>query len=63
MSTSVQQDVIKLVSEASKKLLEAHALAVKTNPMAQDLPVFVTVQRLQKELGEVMQGVSKVRGL
>lgn len=63
MSTSVQQDVIKLVNEASKKLLEAYSLAVKANPMAQDLPVFKRLMELQKELGTVMQEISKVRGL
>lgn len=63
LSPSVQQDIIKLVNAASKELLEAHALAVKKNPMSQDLPVFQRLMRLQKELGECMQEISKVRGL
>lgn len=63
MTESVQQEVIKKLSAASKELQEAHRLAVKKNPMAQDLPVFQRVLKMQKDLTEVMQEVSKVRGL
>ncbi len=60
---SVQQEVIKQVNEASKNLLGAYSLATQTNPMAADLPVFQKLLELQKELGTVMQNISKVRGL
>lgn len=60
---SVQQNVIKQVSEAAKVLLSAHTMAVKANPMAESLPVFQRILVLQKELGTVMQEISKVRGL
>ena len=60
---SVQQEVIKHVNSASASLKEAYSLAVRTNPMAQDLPAFLKLVELQKELGTVMQQISKVRGL
>ena len=60
---SVQQAVIKDIAAAAKTLLGAHSAAVKANPMAQDLPVFKRLMELQKELGTVMQEISKVRGL
>ena len=60
---SVQQDVIKQISEAAKQLLAAHQLAVKTNAMSESLPVFQKLLKLQRELGDVMQEVSKIRGL
>lgn len=62
-TNETQQEIIKLLNGAAKDLLAAHAIAVKKNPMAQDLPVFQLLLRLQKELGECMQGISKVRGL
>lgn len=60
---SVQQEVIKDISAAAKTLLGAHSTAVKANPMAQDLPVFKRLMEMQKELGTIMQEISKVRGL
>lgn len=51
------------LKNAAGELLAAYQLATKTNPMAADLPVFIQVQRLQKEIGEAMQAISKVRGL
>jgi len=63
MTDSIQQEVIKKVAAATKELQDAHRIAVNQNPMAQDLPVFQKLVALQKELGEVMQGISKVRGL
>lgn len=60
---SVQQEVIKQISEASKVLLAAYSTATKANPMAEDLPVFQRMMQIQRELGTVMQEVSKVRGL
>lgn len=63
MADSVQQEVIKLISSASAELGAAHKVAVKKNPMAQDLPVFLKLQAIQKDLGEAMREVSKVRGL
>ena len=59
----VQQVVIRKLNEASKLVLEAYSLATKTNAMAQDLPVFQEMLKEQKKLGELMQQVSKVRGL
>jgi hypothetical protein len=61
--SEIQQEIIKKISAATKELQDAHRLAVKQNPMAQDLPVFQKLVRLQKELGEAMQEISKVRGL
>lgn len=63
MTDNVQQDVIKKVASASAELFAAHQLAIKKNPMAQDLPVFQRLLKVQKELGEIMQEISKVRGL
>lgn len=60
---SVQQEVIKKINGAAKEILAAHTLAVQTNPMAESLPVFQKLVQLQKQLGEVMQEISKVRGL
>lgn len=58
-----KQQVINLVNEAASKLLEAHAVAVKHNPLAQDLPVFQQLLIKQKELGTTMQEINKLRGL
>lgn len=60
---SVQQEVIQKLNVAAKELLAAHSLATKANPMAQDLPVFQRLMEMQRELGTLMQGISKVRGL
>lgn len=60
---SVQQEVIKQVSESAKGLLAAYNMATKANAMAENLPVFQRLLQLQKELGTVMQEISKVRGL
>lgn len=63
MADNTQQEIIKLINGAAKDLLAAHSIAVKKNPMAQDLPVFKELMEVQKSLGTIMQGVSKVRGL
>lgn len=60
---SVKQKVIALLNEASAKLLEAHTTAQKANPMIQDVPVFQAMVKHQKEIGELMQQVNKLRGL
>lgn len=63
MTGSVQKTIQQHLNTAAKELQAAHSLAVKTNPMAADLPVFISVAKMQKDVGELMQGVSKVRGL
>lgn len=63
MADNTQQEIIKLINGAAKDLLAAHSIAVKKNPMAQDLPVFKELMEAQRSLGTIMQGVSKVRGL
>lgn len=63
MTASVSKQVIAHVNQASKELLEAYSLATKTNPMAVDLPAFQELLATQKKLGELMQKISKVRGL
>lgn len=63
MADNTQQEIIKLINGAAKDLLAAHSIAVKKNPMAQDLPVFKELMEVQRGLGNIMQGVSKVRGL
>jgi len=60
---SQQQEVIRQLNEASKLILGAYSLAINTNPMAADLPVFQDLLQLQKNLAEMMQQVGKVRGL
>lgn len=59
----VQQAILRGLSDASTALLNAYGIAVKANPMAQDLGVFQEMMKLQKEINFLMQGVSKVRGL
>lgn len=60
---SVKQEVVKLINESGTKLLEAHTLAQKSNPLVQDLPVFQELLGIQKKLGEIMLAVNKLRGL
>ncbi len=60
---SVQKEIQQHLNEAAKSLQAAHALAVKTNAMSADLPVFISVAQMQKDVGVLMQQVSKVRGL
>lgn len=63
MADNTQQEIIKLINGAAKDLLAAHSIAVKKNPMAQDLPVFKELMEVQRSLGNIMHGISKVRGL
>ncbi len=60
---SVQKEIQQHLNTAAKELQAAVALATKTNPMAADLPVFISMTAMQKEMGTLMQQVSKVRGL
>lgn len=60
---NASKQVMQHLNQASKELLEAYNLATKTNPMAADLPVFHEIMAMQKKVGDLMQQVSKVRGL
>lgn len=60
---SVQKEIQQHLNDAAKSLQAAHGLAVKTNSMSADLPVFMEVAKMQKDVGTLMQQVSKVRGL
>ena len=63
MTAKPATQIMHHLKNAAGELLAAYQLATKTNPMAADLPVFIQVQRLQKEIGDAMQAISKVRGL
>ena len=60
---SIQKTIQTHLNTAAKELQAACSLATKTNPMSADLPVFMAVAKMQKDIGELMQQVSKVRGL
>lgn len=60
---SIQKEIQTHLNTAAKELQAAIALATKTNPMSADLPVFISIAKMQKDIGELMQLVSKVRGL
>ncbi len=63
LPVNVSQEVIKKINEGAGCLSAAYAMAVQKNGMAADLPCFQRLMELQKELGTVMQQISKVRGL
>jgi len=60
---SSSKPIIDHLNAAAKELGAAYNLATKANPMAADLPVFQAIQKMQKDVGTLMQQVSKVRGL
>ena len=60
---SSAKEITAHLNAAAKELGSAYNLAIKANPMAADLPVFQAIQKMQKDVGTLMQQVSKVRGL
>lgn len=55
--------IMQKLNAAQLALQEAYKAGMGKNPMVQDVPAFQDMQRLGKEISELMQKVSKVRGL
>ncbi len=59
----MKAQVMQALREASDNLSAAWSMGVKSNPMALELEVFKKMKEMQKELGQMMVVVSKLRGL
>ena len=60
---SKREEVMSALEAAATQLGMAYSIAVESNAMAADLPVFKEVAAKQKEVVALMQQVSRVRGL
>jgi len=63
VAISAKAEIITYVVQAQKALNDGHSAAVKANSLAFDIACIQDLQRLSKELGLVMQAISKLRGL
>lgn len=55
--------IMQKLNAAQLNLQEAYKVGMNKNPMVQDVPAFVEMQQLAKDIAAVMQKVAKVRGL
>lgn len=60
---SVKEKVLSELAIAQAALSRAYQEAVKAQPLAADIPVFLELQVTGKRMSEFMQQVSKLRGL
>ena len=55
--------IMQKLNAAQLNLQEAYKAGMEKNPMVQDVPAFLEMQQLAKDISAVMQKVAKVRGL
>lgn len=51
------------LKNAGDALRNAWSLGVKSNPLAAELPAFQRMKEIEKELGQLMLAVTKLRGM
>lgn len=59
----MKAQVMQALKEASDNLSAAWSMGVKANAMAADLEVFKRMKDMQKELGQMMLTITKLRGM
>lgn len=60
---TTKEHVINLLNDALKASQQAYNIAVSAQPLAADIPAFQNIQKLSREIQDLMQQVSKLRGL
>ena len=55
--------ILTKMTEASQLLAEAHSVGLKANAMASDVPAFVRLQALTRDVNMLVLEISKLRGL
>ena len=55
--------IMQKLNAAQLNLQEAYKAGMEKNAMVQDVPAFLEMQQLAKDISAVMQKVAKVRGL
>lgn len=62
-SVDTRTFIMQKLNAAQLNLQEAYKAGMEKNAMVQDVPAFTDMQKIGKEITEVMQKVAKVRGL
>lgn len=60
---TIKEQVITELGEALKSTQRAYNIAVGAQPLAADIPAFQRVQQLSREIQDLMQLISRLRGL
>jgi nitrate/nitrite-specific signal transduction histidine kinase len=55
--------ILEQLSQAQTALINSYSIAIRANPMSQDLQVFKDIQTTGTAIAALMQQVAKVRGL
>lgn len=61
--TDTRTFIMQKLNAAQLNLQEAYKAGMEKNAMVQDVPAFLEMQQLAKDISAVMQKVAKVRGL
>lgn len=59
----MKAQVIQELKVAGDALRNAWSWGVKGNPLAAEIPAFQRMKELEKELGQIMLAVTKLRGM
>lgn len=62
-TTDTRTFIMQKLNAAQLNLQEAYKAGMEKNAMVQDVPAFLEMQQLAKDISAVMQKVAKVRGL
>ena len=58
---TTRDKVIHKIAAASELLIEAHSVALESNPLATSVPEITALQAKAKELNALMQSISRMR--
>lgn len=59
----MKSQVTQELKNAGDALRQAWSAGVKSNPLAAELPAFQRMKELEKEIGQIMLAVTKLRGM
>lgn len=60
---TIKEQVITELGEALKSTQHAYNIAVGAQPLAADIPAFQQVQKVSRDIQDLMQQISRLRGL
>ena len=63
VKTNPKDNAVLMVQSAVANLVNAYSTLVTANPMAADVPAVQRLTEIGKELGPVMQAISRLRGM
>ena len=60
---TAREQIVKIVRDTSQELFRAYGIAIRSNPLASEVPTVKSINDIAQKLNTIIQDVNKLRGL